>query len=268
MVNVSIIIPVYNAEKTIMKCIDSLLDQDFPKKQYEIIAVNNNSNDNTSSILNKYKEKIIILNEKRKGPSHARNKGIEKSKGNLILFIDSDCFAQKNWIKETIKPFKKKNVKIVSGKVLASEKRGPIQKYCNKFFHTQKKYANAKRPFCATANAAIRKSALKNNLFNENFYPSEDLELCLRIIKKGNELLYNNKSVVFHYYPESILFFMSNAYRNGKNLGIIKKELNSNHFIPGIKYNRILKKYGLRMLSLKILYDLVFRFSYFYHIIL
>lgn len=97
----SIIIPVYNSEKYLKQCIDSVLNQSYD--DYEIIAINDKSNDNSEKILREYGNKINLHNVKEKngvGPSHARNIGIKMAKGDYILFLDSDDYYEKDLLKK------------------------------------------------------------------------------------------------------------------------------------------------------------------------
>ena len=86
---ISLIIPVYNTEKYLRQCIRSI---DINNKNWQIIFVNDGSTDNSLEILNEYKEyeNIIILNQKNKGLSEARNRGIISAEGKYICFLDSD----------------------------------------------------------------------------------------------------------------------------------------------------------------------------------
>lgn len=97
----SIIIPVYNTEKYIKRCIESILCQSF--SDYEIIVVNDNSTDKSKEILLSYGDKIKLFDIDKKngiGPSHARNYGVSKSTGEYILFLDSDDYFEKDLLKE------------------------------------------------------------------------------------------------------------------------------------------------------------------------
>lgn len=93
---ISIIVPAYNEEKHIARCLDSILNQTFT--DFEVICVDDGSTDNTFDILSKYAEKdtriLPYKNIKGKGVSSARNYGIELSKGEYIGFVDSDDFIQ------------------------------------------------------------------------------------------------------------------------------------------------------------------------------
>lgn len=93
---ISIIIPVYNTEKFIKECLDSIINQTF--KDIEIICINDGSTDNSLNILNEYKDidnRIRVFSQENSGAGVARNLGIEKSKGDYILFVDGD-----DWIKD------------------------------------------------------------------------------------------------------------------------------------------------------------------------
>ena len=96
MCKVSIIIPVYNAEKYLEKCLNSVIKQTL--KDIEIICINDGSTDGSLNILQKYSEKdkrFIIIDQKNSGQSVARNKGLSVAKGEFIGFVDSD-----DWIGE------------------------------------------------------------------------------------------------------------------------------------------------------------------------
>ena len=93
MADISIIVPIYNAEKFIKKCVDSLLNQ--TKKELEFILINDGSTDKTHDILKTYKDKRIkYFKNKNQGIGKTRNFGIEKATGKYIIFIDSDDYIE------------------------------------------------------------------------------------------------------------------------------------------------------------------------------
>jgi glycosyltransferase involved in cell wall biosynthesis len=101
---VTIVVPVYNTEKYLKDCLDSLINQTY--KQIEIICVNDGSTDNSGLILKKYAQKdhrIKIFNQKNQGPSAARNKGIKESNGEYIEFVDSDDQLDRKAVEELLK---------------------------------------------------------------------------------------------------------------------------------------------------------------------
>ena len=118
MAKVSIIIPVYNVEKYIEKCIESIINQTY--KDVEIICVNDGSTDNSLTILENYASKdyrIKIINQDNKGVGFARNVGIDNSKGDLITFIDpDDFFNSDNILEKLVTSLVDNNVDAVIGK--------------------------------------------------------------------------------------------------------------------------------------------------------
>ncbi len=99
MLKFSVIVPVYNVEKYLRTCVDSILCQNIPKEEYEVILINDGSIDNSGMICEEYKKcypNIILLNQKNKGASLSRNRGLEIAKGKYIIFVDSDDHIQKN----------------------------------------------------------------------------------------------------------------------------------------------------------------------------
>lgn len=97
MVKYSFIVPVYNTEKYLKKCLDSLVKQTY--KDFEIIIVNDGSTDDSYKIIDNYKNKynfIKVITQKNKGLSEARNSGVRKSIGVYLIFIDSDDYVEKD----------------------------------------------------------------------------------------------------------------------------------------------------------------------------
>jgi glycosyltransferase involved in cell wall biosynthesis len=102
----SFIIPAYNCEKYIEACVDTLLDQDLPKNQYEIVIINDGSTDHTAAILNKLStenKNIRLVNQVNQGRHAARNTGASLAEGRYIWFIDNDDVISRNCLKSVLK---------------------------------------------------------------------------------------------------------------------------------------------------------------------
>ena len=100
---ISFIVPVYNTEKYLYACLDSLLDQDLSPDEYEIICINDGSTDNSLAVLKKYEaeyKNIFVINQRNSGVCQARNAGLLKAKGEYIWFIDSDDVIEKHSLKD------------------------------------------------------------------------------------------------------------------------------------------------------------------------
>lgn len=114
MIKVSIIVPVYNVEKYIHKCLDSLVNQTL--KELEFIFVNDGSPDNSPKIIKEYQKKdkrIKLLNKENGGQASARNLGLEHAKGEYIAFLDSDDYVKENMYETLYNRAKKDNLDIV-----------------------------------------------------------------------------------------------------------------------------------------------------------
>ena len=103
---ISIIIPIYNSEKLLSPCLDSVTNQTY--NNLEIILINDGSTDHSSKIIKEYANKdhrIKIIEEKNQGQSAARNQGLKIAKGEYISFIDSDDKVEKTFIEKLLKPY-------------------------------------------------------------------------------------------------------------------------------------------------------------------
>ncbi len=125
---VSIIVPVYNGERTIGSCIRSLLDMSYPPSKREIIIVDNNSRDDTLRIVREFP--VVALVEDRIQSSYAaRNAGIRKSRGEIIAFTDSDCIAHKDWVSNAVECFSDERVGCVAGRIQGYSPSNYIEEY-------------------------------------------------------------------------------------------------------------------------------------------
>ena len=120
----SIIVPVYNVEKYIGKCLDSIMNQ--TNKDFEVIVVNDGTKDHSMEIVKNYDVKVI--NQKNQGLSAARNRGVKEATGEYLLFIDSDDYIEKDLLKELAKSLKN-NPDIVRFQIQEVYEDGKIKKY-------------------------------------------------------------------------------------------------------------------------------------------
>jgi len=186
----SIVIPVKNEEKELPKCLKALSDQIF--KDYEIIIVDNDSNDNSIKMAEKFNVKILKI--KKNSPIGAvRQLGCENARGEIICNIDADCEPKSDWLLILDNDFKNNYVG-VAGPLKAKD--GGITGsffifhynfilFISHFFNIQGAYG---------ANFAIKKSILeKIGGFNKNTCHSEDFEVSLKAGKIGK--IYLNKKL-------------------------------------------------------------------------
>lgn len=103
-IDFTVIVPVYNAEEYLDRCIESILNQTFTN--YELLLVNDGSKDNSLQILRKFEKidkRITVFTQENQGVSVARNQGIENAKGEYICFIDSDDWVENDYLENLYK---------------------------------------------------------------------------------------------------------------------------------------------------------------------
>ena len=189
MPKLSIVIPVYNAEKYINECIDSILrNSQKSLNQTEIIIVNDGSTDHTLDKLKKYKKykNIHIYTTKNQGVSAARNHGIKLAKGNWITFIDADDKVTEGFIDEHIN--KLKDNTLLKTKILTNESTDSIKK--NNTTSIQKLLSKIKNGemLAFIFSYFYKKDIIKHIHFNESIHFMEDSLFLIEYLKKTDEV--------------------------------------------------------------------------------
>jgi len=238
---VSVIVPTYNAEDTIEDCIKSLLNLNYPKNKLQIIIINNSSTDKTSEILNKYINNVTILFESKKGAPAARNKGLINATGEVIVFTDSDCLVDKDWVCNIVKPLYDENIGIVGGRILAKRPCNDIEKYGEKLHDHERAINKISLPYAITMNWGSRLSVLKElGLFNEILIRCQDSDLARRIFYAGYKLVYKDDAIIYHNNRKTLRALFRQGYVHG---------------YWGMKLNKIhknyLSKYGYERFNLE-----------------
>lgn len=176
---ISVIIPVFNREKYIARCIRSLINQTFEKKNFKIIVINDASKDKTKFVLDIYKNEIEIINNKRRlGLSKSINLGIKKSKTPYVIRVDSDDYVNENFLKilflflENNKTYDAASCDYIkvdkNEKVLSREDSFEKPIACGILFKTDQ--------------------LIKLGLYDESLALHEERDLRLRFLKKHNLL--------------------------------------------------------------------------------
>lgn len=115
MEKISIIIPVYNVEDFVKRCIESILNQTY--QNFELILINDGSTDNSLNIINEYKnnKKVKIYTQKNHGAAYTRNFGLKKSTGRYVTFIDSDDYVENDYLYNYVSAFQKDTDIVLGG---------------------------------------------------------------------------------------------------------------------------------------------------------
>lgn len=127
---ISVIIPVYNAEKYLRKCLDSVCNQTYA--DWEVIAVDDGSKDNSYKILQEYAEKdsrFIVETKKNEGPGLTRNRALEKASGNYVVFLDSDDYIEKDYFELLVMKYKETGSEVIFIDVIQEDPKGKVIRY-------------------------------------------------------------------------------------------------------------------------------------------
>ncbi|MFC1801174.1 glycosyltransferase [Nanoarchaeota archaeon] len=236
---VSFLIPVWNEEKNIKRCLDSLLNQDYPKNKFEILLADGNSSDNTVGIIKKFIQKnknIKLLKNPRRNTAIGRNICLREAKGEIVINYSGHVFAKNNLIRALA--LRLSQLKMEVGAVGCSNFSPHDQSFIGNsvgiIFRSifggvksvdQNKRYNKEKYVKSVAFTAYRKELIEMiGGFDPKFWVGQDGELNLRLRKTGYKILYTPKTAVFHYKRNSIKKFFRQMYRYGiARLMVIKK---------------------------------------------
>lgn len=196
---VSIVIPARNAERTIEGCLTSLLRADYDPERREILVVDNGSSDRTADIIRSYP--VRYLHEPVRGPSPARNRGIQAARGEIVAFTDADCVVTTGWLGALVSGFKSPDVWGVAGEIVAYPPSTPAERYvAMRKVHWQESALQARRPFAVTSNVAFRRETFDRvGLFDPALLKAQDKDFGWRFFHAGDlRLSYSPEAVVLH----------------------------------------------------------------------
>ena len=210
---ISVVIPAFNEEEFIGRCISSLERQSLPRKEYEIIVSDSSSTDNTVKLAKK--QGVRVVSCKKHSAGYGRNYGAKKAKGELLAFIDADTLASESWL-EGVKEGLEGGV-ACTGPIRALEKDSLLLRAYFRWWSLQSRASVAfNYPIYPGFNFAVRKSAF-NRLggFKTKDITTEDLDLSLGLRKIG-KAGFNGKMLVYsstrRFKEKSIFFPVKNAW--------------------------------------------------------
>lgn len=190
MPKISIIVPVYNTEKYLAKCLDSLVNQTLT--DIEIIIINDGSTDNSEKIIKEYQKKysnIVYIKNTNHGQGHARNLGITAAKGEYLTFVDSDDYVELNMLEELYD----ETCDVVVGDI--KQIIGENQVYLKNYYEiSDKSNINLMLSHPGPVVKLYKRTLFDNIKFLENVY-YEDLATMPLIATKAKKVKYVNKAL-------------------------------------------------------------------------
>ena len=214
---ISIIIPAKNAEETLERCLFAVLNQIGLEESYEVIVVDDGSTDRTAEIVQGFDAEAIRLDGE--GPAAARNAGAEVAKGEILVFTDSDCEPDENWLSEMIDPFEDPNVIGVRGAYVTRQRELTARFVQQEYGYKYKRMARMERiDFVDTYSAAYRRKVFLENGGFQTAFPHasvEDQELSFRLARKGYRMVFKPEATVYHRHDRTIGEYFQRKFNIG-----------------------------------------------------
>lgn len=203
---ISLVIPVYNEEKYIKNCLQTIINQKV--KPDEVIIVDNNSQDNSLKIISNFYNKLPlkIIHEKKQGIIFARNKGFNIASGDIIVRTDADAQQKNDWLYQIKKNFSKKNINALTGPVVFYDL--PFQfPFYSKILIYLFKIITGYFPLFGPGLAITKKAwqKIKNEVCLDHKKVHEDMDLSIHL---------NNKGFKIHYDPNFISYASGRRIKN------------------------------------------------------
>lgn len=199
---VSVIIPVYNDSQRLKKCLQALEKQTYSKEKYEVLVVDNASEENLKDVVEYFSQAWLTV-ETCPGSYAARNKGISVAQGEILAFTDADCVPSENWIEAGVKCLLSlPGPGIVAGKIemFFQDKNYPnIAELYDSITNLNQKKIVEQSHFGATANLFTFKKVFDEvGLFNQQLKSGGDSEWGKRAFSKGYLIEYAEESCIAH----------------------------------------------------------------------
>ena len=222
MKKVTIIIPVYNSEKYIARCLDSVINQTY--NNLEIMVINDGSKDDSINIINEYKKKdkrIKVIDKKNEGVAKTRNMGIKESTGYYVMFIDNDDYIDKDYVETYVNKNDNNDITIGSYKRVNSKNK-ILFKYDLKEKSEWAKYV----VLAPWAKLYKREFLIKNNIKFLDYKIGEDVYFNMLCYSKTNNInIINNHKYNWFWNNESVSNTNQKGLKSNVNIKILLDKL-------------------------------------------
>lgn len=219
---VTVIVPVRNRPTEIRACLNSLARLNYPTEKLETIVVDDASEDETPDVVKRFPGVRLLRMEKHRQASYCRNRAAEAASGDILAFVDSDCLADAQWLKELVPAFRDTSLGALGGWVDAAFEDNGIDRYekvksALKMGSWFKRSEHTERFFYVPAcNFLVpREAFLSLNGFRETLHVGEDVDLCWRLQDAGYALEYRPMGRVSHKHRNTIGAFCARRFDYG-----------------------------------------------------
>lgn len=228
---VSIVLPVFNGEKLIGACLESIANLNYPKSNFELIVVDNGSTDRTVEIIKNFQTnnslETKLYFQKIKGSYAARNVGVRSAIGDIIVFTDADCIVDKDWLINIVQYFSDDTMGGVAGEILPGGGDSLVERYSTvEEVLSQKRTFNSKfLPYAQTANAAYRKELFSRIGYFDEVISGGDADYSWRMqLETDYKMGYAEDAVVLHRHRTDIKGLFKQRFKHGYGFILIRNK--------------------------------------------
>ncbi len=225
---ISVVIPSYNSESTIEKCLNALLTQTYTGP-YEIILADSSQDRTRQIVKDKFPQVRIVSFETKTDPGTARNAAVRQSTGELLLLIDSDCVAAPDWMERMVLRHQQSNYAAIGGGIInGNDPNNSIAwaGYMAEFREFLPETEAGVVPHVPTCNISYKRKIFDElGGFDPEFYPQEDLEFNFRLTQAGYKIYFDPDIQIWHTHRESMTEFVDHQQKIGGITAVVLQQL-------------------------------------------
>lgn len=217
---ISVIIPVYNAEKTILYTLTALEGQS--RNDFEVIIVDDGSTDMSAKLVAQFREQnnlpIKLIHQENSGPARARNVGVEQAEGEMLIFLDADCIPLENWVKEMTSLLGKDVAGCYCGNTVRNTESIVARYVDYEMTKRHKGMIGKDIDAISTYSASFLKRIFTECSGFDTHYreaSGEDFDLAFNIARAGYKLRFINTTFVYQYHPDSWRKYLRRQFKRG-----------------------------------------------------
>lgn len=274
---VSVIIPVYNDPEGVRVTLESVLDQTYSKTNYEVLAVDNNSDDGTQSVIKTFRSTHpevvrLTVEDKSQGPAAARNAGIREARGSLFAFIDADMTVDETWLESVVTSMTENDWDYMGChvEIYYEEGKETLAAKYNKAFGFSMERNVSEEGFVGTGCLVVTRRLIDEiGPFSEQLRFAGDVEFGRRVRGAGFNLHFQPDITMYHPARSSFSAMLEKGFRTGRgqihlhnhhpNRIDVRSHLNPRNYLPphpGKMYERITNELSPPVKELVALYGL------------